>query len=60
MKAFLKSENLGFEDVEGVVGGEVAAANAFTPHLYPDEPLVGRQNFRKTQIGVALQDPGSS
>ena len=59
MKVFLKSENLGFEDVKGVAREEVAALNAYICQLNPHEPPVGLQNFRDTQIGVARYDPGS-
>ena len=59
MKAFLKSEDLGFEDVQGVVKGAVSAANTYTRHLHPDESLVGLLNFRDAQIEVARHDSGS-
>ena len=56
-EAFLKEEDLGLEDLERIVRGEVAALHAYPRHLYPNEPRVGLQEIRDAQIRAADKDP---
>ena len=44
-EAFLKEEDLGLEDLERIVGREVAAVHTYLRHLHPNEPRVGLQEI---------------
>ena len=49
-EALLKEEDLGFEDLERIVGGEVAAVHTHTRYFHPNEPSIGVQEIPDAQI----------
>ena len=55
-EALLKEEDLGLEDLERIVGGEVAAVHTHTRHLPP--PHVGLQKIPDAQIRATNKDDG--
>ena len=57
-EAFLKEEDLGSEDLERIVGEEVAVVTTYTCHLDPNEPRVGLQEIPDVQIGATNKDAG--
>ena len=57
-EALLKEKNLGLEDLERIVGGEVAAVHTHTRHLHPNEHRVGLQEVPDAQISASNKDAG--
>ena len=55
-EAFLKEDDLGFEDLERIVGGEVAAVHTDPRHLHPNEPRVGLQEISDALIRATNRD----
>ena len=55
-EAFLRQEDLGLKDIEGIAGGEVAAVHMHTRHLHPNELCVGLQEVPDAQIRVTNKD----
>ena len=53
-EALLKEENLGLEDLQMIVGGEVAAVHTHTRHLHPNGPRVDLQEVLDAEIRVTL------
>ena len=56
-EVFLKEEDLGLNDLERIVGREVAAVHTYPRHLHPNEPHVGLQEVPDAQIRVTNKDP---
>ena len=56
--ASLQKENLGLEDLERIVRGEVAALKTHTCHLRPNNPRVRLQKIPDAQIRATNMDPG--
>ena len=57
-EAFLKKENLSFEDPERIDRGEVAAVHTHLRHLHLNEPCVGLEGVPDAIFGVAHTDTG--
>ena len=56
-EAFLKEDDLGLEDLERIVWGEVAAVHTNPRHFHPNEPRVGLQEIPDAQIRATDKDP---
>ena len=53
----LKEEDLGLEDLERIVGREVAAVHTHPRHLHPNEPRVGLRGIPDAQNRAKNKDP---